>query len=82
MTTHSRLTPQHAVVDGPVLGKAAILTLECKGQLHQLNAGVLQELEHCLVSLGGTERDLEVVPADRQEDIAQSHTYHMTSVSP
>lgn len=57
----STLTPEHVVVDSPVLGLAPILTLVHEGELHELQASLLQQLEHSLVFSGG-KHDLEVIP--------------------
>lgn len=56
------LTPQHTAVDSPVLGLAAIVGLEHEGELHELNASLFKQLQHCLVTLCRAEGYLEVLP--------------------
>ncbi len=64
--TITQLTPEHARVDSSVLSLAAILIPEQKRLLHQLNASLLKQLQHCLITLSGAESYLEVLPVKRQ----------------
>lgn len=59
------LTPEHPVVDKVMGQLASLLTLDNEWMLHELNAGMLQQMKYSHIGISLIKHDLEIIPGEQ-----------------